>query len=173
MKARRKERRGRRRRGEAETYESPRLGWRADFMLSDKRSGPAEETPSACECARPRCVSLRNPECVGVIGSVGLSHWEASNVFVWWGGRISSSQCRAVIPVLTPPFHPTLPAPLQRSSWFCPFCFLFCCTSGCVCCGFQNDCQSALRVNNMTTHPTQQLIMRKFTALLQITPLLS
>lgn len=99
-----------------ETDESLHLQWRADFMLSDKQSGQSEETLRACECVPPCCVSLYNPECVGVIGSVGLRRWKASNVFVWSGGRISSRQFRAVIPVLFfHSFHLLLPSSLPRS----------------------------------------------------------
>lgn len=78
----------------------------------------AEWTEWARECALPCCVSLCNLECVGVTRSVRLSHWKASNVFVWSEGRISGRQCREVIPVFFGFFHsflPFLPSSLPRS----------------------------------------------------------
>lgn len=110
------------RRSGGETDESPHLRRRTDFMLSDKQSGQSEETLWACECVFPCCVSLYNPECVGVTGSAGLRHWKASNVFVWSGGRISSRQFRAVIPVLCfHSFHLLLPSSLPNLPGEIPF----------------------------------------------------
>lgn len=83
----------------------------------------------ACECVLPCCVSLCNPECVGVTGSVGLSHWKVSNVFVWSRGGISSRTMHGSNPCFSIPssfsFYPPFPATQWGSFSFCCFLFVF------------------------------------------------
>lgn len=91
--------------------QSPHLQWRADFMLSDKRSGQSEETLWICEpvnvCFRVVCVC------------VTLSVWELLEVLGWATERcqmflceaeegLAAGQCGAVIPVF--PFLPPSPS---------------------------------------------------------------
>lgn len=91
MKERRKETRG------CNRWESPPpqhpMNGRFHAVWEAERTERRKHTLNlrACECVHfPFCVSLCNPECVGGTGSVELSHWKVSNVFVWSRGGINS-----------------------------------------------------------------------------------
>lgn len=96
----------------------------------------------ACECVLPCCVSVCNPECVGVTGSVGLRHWKVSNVFVWSRGGISSRTMQGSNPCFSIPssfsFHPPFPAPRRGPFSFC----------GCFCI---HNCERKLNHNERET----------------------